>query len=210
MVEKIDVYDIKGHFLGVEERTKFYSEIKKEFDEKGRVSRKTKSIRLILMNSNGRIYLQKRSKLKNDNPGLYDKTIGGHVSAGDSFDMTMIKESAEELGFPAAIISKKEFKRSLKVTDLNIVGLLNQIDYMDNFISKRKSRDGSFFIQPYICAFYIGYYDGAIRFVDGESSGIEVFSLEELKKEIKDNPNKFTDDIKFMIKRYEGFLKPIN
>ena len=56
---------------------------------------------------------------------------------------------------------------------------------------------------------FFGYYDGAIRFVDGESSGIEVFSLEELKKEIEENPHKFTEDIKFMIVKYEKFIKPI-
>ena len=61
---------------------------------------------------------------------------------------------------------------------------------------------------PHISTFYIGYYDGAIRFIDGESSGIEIFSLKELKEDIKNNPNKFTEDIKFMIKKYEKFLNP--
>jgi isopentenyldiphosphate isomerase len=49
------------------------------------------------MNSAGRIYLQKRSKHKAENAGMYDKTVGGHVVAGDSFNMTMVKECAEEL-----------------------------------------------------------------------------------------------------------------
>jgi len=57
--------------------------------------------------------------------------------------------------------------------------------------------------------FHVGYYNGSIRFSDGESSGIEVFSLNELKEEIKNNPIKFTEDLKFMISNYESFLKPI-
>ena len=65
------------------------------------------------------------------------------------------------------------------------------------------------FVQPYITTIFIGYYNGAIRFVDGESSGIEVFSLDELKEEIRKNPEKFTEDIKFMIKKYEKYLVPI-
>ena len=37
----------------------------------------------------------------------------------------------------------------------------------------------------------------------------DVFTLKELKEEIKNNPNKFTEDLKFMVKRYEKYLKPI-
>jgi len=57
--------------------------------------------------------------------------------------------------------------------------------------------------------FYFGYYDGAIRFVDGESSGIEVFSLKELESAIKNNPTKFTKDIMYMIKKYKKYIKPL-
>jgi hypothetical protein len=46
--------------------------------------------------------------------------------------------------------------------------------------------------------------------VDGESSGIEVFSLPELEDDIKNNPEKFTDDVLFMIQKYRELLIPIN
>ena len=209
MAEKLEVYDLKDNLIEVKERSKFYSEIKEEFTETGKVTRQVKSIRLLLMNSQGRIYLQKRSKLKNENPGLYDKTVGGHVSAEDTYNMTTIRECAEELGFPASILPPKEFARAIKVTDLSIVGIFKKVDHISNFLSTRITRKGDKFIQPYMTNIYIGYYDGAIRFVDGESSGIEVFSLEELKQEIKDNPTKFTEDLKFMINKYQQFLKPI-
>ena len=209
MAEQLEVYDLNGKLLGVEDRKKFYSEIKDEFAEKGKISRQVKSVRLILMNSKGRIYLQKRNKSKDENPGLYDKTVGGHVAKDDTYDMTTIRECAEELGFPASILSPEEFDKAIKVTNLSIVGIFKKIDYIPNFQSVRITRKGDKFIQPYMTTIYIGYYDGAIRFVDGESSGIEVFSLKELKEEIKNNPDKFTEDLKFMIKKYEKFLKPI-
>jgi isopentenyldiphosphate isomerase len=97
MAENLEIYDLDSNLLGIQDRKDFYKEIKSEFAEKGKISRKVKSIRFMLMNSSGRIYLQKRSKIKEENPGLYDKTVGGHVSAGDSFDMTAIRECAEEL-----------------------------------------------------------------------------------------------------------------
>ena len=125
------------------------------------------------------------------------------------FVKTIIRECAEELGFPAAILSSKEFDKAIKTTNLDIIGILKKVEELPDFESVRITKKKNEFIQPYISAFYVGYYDGAIRFIDGESSGIEVFSLEELEEEIRINPNKFTEDIKFMIKKYKKFLKPI-
>lgn len=209
MTEELEIFDLHGKFLGTQDRKRFYSEIKEEYNKKGKVSRQVKSIRSILMNSSGRIYLQKRSKNKSENPGLYDKTIGGHLSKGDSWNIALIRECAEELGFPASVLSTEEFERAKNTTNLGIVGLFRKVDEISNFESVRIDKIGNKFVELYITAIYIGYYDGAIRFVDGEASGIEVFSLSELKKDIKENPRKFTEDIKFMIKKYETFLVPI-
>ena len=209
MSEKLEVYDLENKLIRLEDRNKFYSDIENEWKVDKKVSKKVKSIRVLLMNSKGRVYLQKRSKFKEVNPGMYDKTIGGHVPAGHSWDMTLIRECAEELGFPASVVSDEEFDETIKITDLSIVGVFKKIDYIDNFESTRTARGGYEMVQPWITTIYAGYYDGGIRFVDGESSGIEVFSLEELNEEIKSNPDKFTEDIKFMIEKYKEYFKPI-
>lgn len=209
MVEKLEVFDLNGESIGIQDRNVFYSEIKNEFKRNGKISKKVKAIRLLLINSEGRIYLQKRSKTKSENSGLCDKTVGGHVSLGESWNMTVVRECAEELGFPATVLLDEEFDRSVAYTDLKIVGIFKKIDELASFESVRIDKDGNKFVQPYISAFFIGYYDGAIRFVDGESSGIEVFSLDELLLEIKNNPTKFTEDIKYMISKYKKYIKPI-
>lgn len=81
MAENLEIYDLDSNLLGIQERESFYEEIKSEFAKKNKISRKVKTIRFLLMNSSGRIYIQKRSKIKNENAGLYDKTVGGHVGA---------------------------------------------------------------------------------------------------------------------------------
>ncbi len=123
--------------------------------------------------------------------------------------MTVIRECAEELGFAATVLEPEEFEKTLKVTNLDIIGIFKKLEYLPNFLSKRISKDASEFIQPYMTSIYFWYYNGPIKFVDWECSGIEVFSLEELEQEIEENPNKFTEDLKFMIKRYDNFLVPI-
>ncbi len=209
MTERIEVFNLKGKSLGVEDRRSFYANIKREFSTKGAISKKIKTVRLILMNSSGRVYLQKRSKLKEDNAGLYDKTIGGHVLLGETFDIAAIRECAEELGFPAAIISEREFRFAINRVNVATIGLFRRMEVLNHFESIRILKDGSSIIQPLITAVYIGYYDGAIRFSDGESSGIEVFSLSELRREIRERPEKFTEDLKFMVSKYSRCLRPI-
>lgn len=208
MKELLEIYDLNNNLIGTQERDSFYEEIRKEFKETGKITKQIKAIRLILMNSSGRIYIQKRSYIKKENPSLYDKTVGGHVMAGHTWYMTVVRECHEELGFPAVVLSEDEFRMALGVTDLSIIGLFRRVDYITNFISVRKIKDGEF-KQPYITSFYIGYYDGAIRFCDGESTGIEVFTLKQLRKRLKDKPDLFTEDIKFMVEKYEKYFVPI-
>ena len=209
MSEKLEIFDLNSELITIKDRKEFYFEIKEESKETGKISKKVKTIKLILLNSSGSIYLQKRSKLKEENTGKYDKTVGGHISAGDSYDMTVMRECAEELGFPAAVLAPEEFEKAIKVTNLDIIGVFKKIEYLPNFMSERILKNKFKMIQPLMNSMYYGYYDGPIKFVDGESSGIEIFSLEELKEEIRDNPDKFTEGIKFMIKKYENFLVPI-
>ena len=140
---------------------------------------------------------------------MFDKTIGGHVEKDDTFNLTLIKECAEELGFPASILSNKEFDKAIKNTDLRVVGLFKKVEIINNFQSVRLTKKRESFIQPYIHATYVGHYDGPIQFIDGESSGIQLFSIEELKEEIRVNPTEFTEDLKFMVQKYEKYLIPI-
>jgi len=208
MVELLEIYSEEGELIGEMEKNKFHQTQKEEFFEKGEVTTRHKAVRLILMNSNGRIILQRRSKWKGDNAGMWDKTIGGHVTKGDSFDLTMLKECAEELGIPATIVDKSEFENSATTTDLHVLGILKKLSYLD-CDSSRKQKDGKIWVEPSLVQFYMGYYDGTIRFVDKESCGIQVFSLDELKEELKENPNAFTDDVRYILEKFENYIKPI-
>ena len=97
MAELLEIYDLQSNLIGVQDRKEFYNEIREEAKADTPITRKVKTIKLLLMTSAGRIYVQKRSKLKEENTGMYDKTVGGHIVAGDSANMTVVKECAEEL-----------------------------------------------------------------------------------------------------------------
>ncbi len=207
--EILEVFDLDGNKIGEQNRSEFYAEIEEEFAKTGKITRQVKSIRMILLNSIGRIYLEKRSKFKEGNAGLYDKTLGGHIPKGYSNEITVVKECSEELGMPAVVLPVEEFDMAKESVNLSIIGIVRKIDHVNNYESVRRTRNGSKIVQPFITTFYIGYYDGSIRFIDGECSGVEVYTKEELQDDIQKNPDKYTEDLKYMMEQYHEFIKPL-
>ncbi|MGA2481174.1 MAG: NUDIX domain-containing protein [Spirochaetia bacterium] len=59
-------------------------------------------IHLHVFDAEGRLYLQKRGMQKDTNPGLWDTSVGGHVSAGESVHDALLREAREELSIDAA------------------------------------------------------------------------------------------------------------
>jgi len=67
---------------------------------------------IILFDTNGDMILQKRSHTKAHNPGLLDKSIGGHIAFGDTPNYTVMVESIQELLTPSiAAGDHKEFTK---------------------------------------------------------------------------------------------------
>jgi isopentenyldiphosphate isomerase len=59
-------------------------------------------VHLHVFDAMGRLYLQKRGKGKDTNPGLWDTSVGGHVRAGEPLQAALLRESLEELGIDAS------------------------------------------------------------------------------------------------------------
>ena len=54
------------------------------------------AVNVLLVNARGEVLLQRRPEDK-ENGGRWDKTVGGHVDAGEAFDETAVREAGEEL-----------------------------------------------------------------------------------------------------------------
>jgi isopentenyl-diphosphate delta-isomerase type 1 len=57
-----------------------------------------RSAQVLLFNSNGEVFLQKRSERKDEFPGLWDSSAAGHVNPGEDYEECARRELAEELG----------------------------------------------------------------------------------------------------------------
>jgi len=74
-------------------------------------------IHLHLFNSKGEIYLQKRSMLKDTQPGKWDTSVGGHVDLGETIEQALLRETAEELnitGIQPVPLAKYKWESSVE------------------------------------------------------------------------------------------------
>ena len=110
--ELVNVYDADGAVLGARPR--------RQAKASGLA---VGAVNALLVNARGEVLLQRRPRAK-ENGGLWDKSVGGHVSAGEDFDATLVREAGEELfDDPASphvclASSESEFRDALPRTDL--------------------------------------------------------------------------------------------
>jgi ADP-ribose pyrophosphatase YjhB (NUDIX family) len=88
--EILNIYDADGRVVGSRRR----SEAKSAGQPVGAVN-------VLVVNGRGEVLLQRRPTGK-ENGGRWDKSVGGHVSAGEDFDDTARRECGEELFDDAA------------------------------------------------------------------------------------------------------------
>ncbi len=61
-----------------------------------------RAVHVLVFDSAGRIFLQKRSMTKDMSPGLWDSSCSGHLDSGEDYDTAAVRELGEELGVPGA------------------------------------------------------------------------------------------------------------
>ena len=64
-----------------------------------RLGLKHRAVHMLLANSRGEVFLQKRSMTKDTWPGAWDSSASGHLDAGEGYDEAAVREVREELGW---------------------------------------------------------------------------------------------------------------
>lgn len=81
--------------------------LRKEVHEKSFYHR---SVHILLFNSKGELFLQKRALTKDENPGLWDTSSAGHVNTGEDYFTGAQRELQEELSITADLVPFMKFK----------------------------------------------------------------------------------------------------
>ncbi|HFC96953.1 MAG TPA: NUDIX domain-containing protein [Thermosulfurimonas dismutans] len=87
LLEMLEVVDEQGNTMGLLPRGQIHEQ--KLFH---------KSVHVVIFNPEGRLFLQKRSRLKDENPGKWDSSASGHVAPGEPYPVAARRELKEELG----------------------------------------------------------------------------------------------------------------
>jgi len=83
---------------------------RKPRNEIHRLKLKHRAVHVLVFNSKGELFLQKRSMKKDCFPGTWDSSASGHLDSGESYDACAVRELSEELGLTVARTPERLFK----------------------------------------------------------------------------------------------------
>jgi len=69
-----------------------------------------RAVHVLVFNARGEVFLQKRSLLKDRQPGVWDSSSSGHLNSGEDYDVCAVREVCEELGVTLADPPERLFK----------------------------------------------------------------------------------------------------
>lgn len=171
--ELVNVYDPEGAVVGALPR-----------DEAKRSGLAVGAVNILLSNAAGQVLLQRRAFDK-ENGGLWDKSVGGHVGAGEDFDETAVREAGEELfDDPAStrvVLAADEtaFRDRLAVADPGKAVVFRRTSLQRNLRDVRRGPDGTLRNAVYHVSIYLGRTDvplEAFRPPAGEVAGLGYFA----------------------------------
>lgn len=148
--ELLNVYDANGAIVGAEPRRAAKAS-----------GRAVGAVNALILNGRGELLMQRRPAGK-ENGERWDKSVGGHVSAGESFDETLVREAGEELfDDPASarvelVPSEAAFRARVAESELARRVLLRRVDFRLNLRDVRKAPEGGVRNVLYHVAIYAG------------------------------------------------------
>jgi isopentenyldiphosphate isomerase len=190
------------------DRDEFYHEQIELSKKGGEPTRACEIVNVFLFTSARELIIQKRSNDKMHNAGLLDKSIGGHVTYGDSPNYTVQVETVQELQTPSIVLKDKvEFLKTLKLLN-DYTKTLAIIRHLQTQISTfKKVIKGKKVLVANKAHVYLGLYNGSVKPVDREAKGILFYDMDDLKEEMRNSPELFTDDLHVLVQELEPEIK---
>src|SRR6266850_1764164 len=97
--EIFDVVNDRDEVIGQQRRSEVH-----------RLGLKHRAVHVLVFNSRGQIFLQKRSLQKDRQPGLWDSSASGHLDCGEDYDACAVREVREEIGLNLSAPPLRLFK----------------------------------------------------------------------------------------------------
>lgn len=133
--------------------------------------------RIMAEDKDGRILLQKRSATMPNFPNCWDHSAAGHVDVGEDYDTAAKRELQEEIG-----ISGKK------------------LELIDTYYTEEIEKD--FKLNRFNALYKVIISETPTEIDPHEVAEVRWFTLDEIKKLIKDNPENATKGLAYVIRRY--------
>lgn len=136
---------------------------------------------VFLFNEKGEMLLQKRAPGKYHSPNQWTNAVCSHPKSDESYHDGAKRRLKEELGIEVEISEKFNFIYKAKVGE-NLWE--HELDYV-----------------------FTGKFDGEFHLNNEEVSEVRYISLENLEREMAENPSEFTEWFKIILKEYKESLR---
>jgi len=140
-----------------------------------------RAVHILLFNSSGELFLQKRSLSKDEQPGKWDSSAAGHVDTGENYLDCACREIGEELG----IVVDQPLQPLFKLPAMLRTGNEH-------------------------CMVYQYFFDGPLVLQADEIDEGEWVDPETMDRRIADADPLLTDAISLIWQRYRELIVPIN
>lgn len=138
-----------------------------------------RAISILIFNKDGReMLITKRAFTKPTWPGFWSNAVCSHPRPKESYQKAVQRRIKEELGFKTPL--KESFNFIYQSGMYNKIWGENELDYV-----------------------FTGIYEGPIKANPEEISGYEWIKIEDLKRDLKKNPGKYTPWFKIILKKLE-------
>jgi isopentenyl-diphosphate delta-isomerase len=154
---------------------------KMEAHKEGRLHR---AFSIFIFNSKGELLIQKRSRSKYHSGGLWSNTCCSHPKPGESIGDAAHRRLREEMGFDCDL---KEVFHFIYRANLNNELTEYELDHV-----------------------FIGRYDGEVNPNPSEVEDWKWVNINDLKKDMEQNPNKYTVWFKIALNRVVSLIPKIN
>jgi isopentenyldiphosphate isomerase len=165
--ELLNVYDAEGRIVGAKPR--------REAKSSGLA---VGAVNALIVDGRRQVLLQRRPRGK-ENGERWDKSVGGHVSAGEEFDTTLVREAGEELfddpRSPQIRLASgsEEFASLMRGADLAREVVLQRVAFQKNLRDVRVGPKGTVRNVLYHVAIYAGRTEVPIASFRPQSSEID-------------------------------------
>jgi isopentenyl-diphosphate delta-isomerase len=110
-----------------------------------------RAVHILVFNSRGEVFLQKRSLSKDTFPGVWDSSSSGHLSCGEDYDAATIRELDEEIGLKVASAPERLFRvEACEATGQEFVWTYRLRSDEKMTLNREEISEGGWFSQEYV------------------------------------------------------------